>query len=118
MGNNGCINWIVGGAGKNCGESCGDLGMVCDSSVRTNTISELEDRLNKAGRHNPKISHGSWKTGSGLNPAYLPEPNNEWVLGNVAPDCDARVDQQRQGLCHCSSQINWIVGGAGKNCGE
>jgi hypothetical protein len=93
--------WIVGGAGESCGKSCGDIGKTCDSNVRTNSISQLKDRLNKAGESAPKISQGSWKTGGGLNPAYLRGETNEWVLGKNAPDCDS-AGNQRSGLCHCT----------------
>ena len=93
------LTWVVGGAGKSCRESCEDIGKICTSNDRTNIISQLEDRLDKASERNPKISQGSWKTGSGLNPAYFTE-TNEWVLGKHAPDCHSREDQ-RNGLCQC-----------------
>jgi hypothetical protein len=111
------LSWIVGGAGKSCGKSCGDIGKTCDSSVRTNSISQLKDRLTEAGERNPKIYHGSWRTGFGLNPAYLGGETNEWVLGKIAPDCSSS-NRQRSGLCHCEGGPTWVVGGAGKSCGE
>jgi hypothetical protein len=61
--------WIVGGASKSCGESCEAIGKTWDSSVQTVTTSRLKERVKEAGEDNPSI--GSFKTGSGLNPAYL-----------------------------------------------
>ena len=107
------VTWTVGGTSKSCSESCGDIGKTCSSLIRVNSVSELRDRLNQAGQSNPRISHGSWKTGSGLNPAYLIQ-NSEWVwvLGKNAPDCHSR-EPNRKGLCQClgSSEFK-LVGGA------
>jgi len=100
--------WVVGGAGASCAESCADLGMTCES-VKTTTKSQLKDRLQQAGETNPKISNRSWKTNGGLNPAFLPGKRNWWVLGKKAPDCNASAFD-RSGLCYCKGEdLNKLV---------
>lgn len=113
------VSWKVGGTGRSCAESCEALGETCTNFYQTNhfSSSNLKDVLDKLRQHDSsvptKITSGTWKTGSGLNPAYLVQGSEwVWVLGKNAPDCHSR-EPNRKGLCQCVGSPEFkLVGGA------